>query len=137
MAEVEFTDFRIKVKAAMNDAIVAYLYEAAGEIESETKRNTRVDTGDTKASWSYLVDEDNGEAVVGSMMENAVWEEFGTGEYALHGDGRKGGWVYVDAKGRGHHTYGKTPGRPLYRAFNTLKNKLIRKAEKILKERMK
>ena len=25
-------------------------------------------------------------------MENAIWEEFGTGEYALNGDGRKGKW---------------------------------------------
>ena len=65
---VEFTDNSAKVKAEMNAAVVAYLYEAAGELEAQTKRNTRVDTGDTKASWSYLVDESSGEADVGSMM---------------------------------------------------------------------
>ncbi len=133
---VEFTDNSAKVKAEMNAAVVAYLYEAAGELEAQTKRNTRVDTGDTKASWSYLVDESSGEAVVGSMMENAIWEEFGTGEYALNGDGRKGGWYYKDSKGEGHYTNGKTPSRAMFRAFTALKTKLIRRAEQVLKARM-
>ena len=133
---VEFTDNSAKVKAEMNAAVVAYLYEAAGELEVQTKRNTRVDTGDTKASWSYLVDESSGEAVVGSMMENAIWEEFGTDEYALNGDGRKGGWYYKDSKGEGHYTHGKTPSRAMFRAFTALKTKLIRRAEQVLKARM-
>jgi hypothetical protein len=29
---------------------------------------------------------------------NAVYEEFGTGEYAFNGNGRKGGWFYVDER---------------------------------------
>ena len=84
---VEFRDNSIKVKAALNEAIIAYLYEAAGELEAETKRNTRVDTGNTKNSWSYIVDTNKGEAVIGNPLENAIWEEFGTGEYALKADG--------------------------------------------------
>lgn len=128
MATIQFTDNSAQVKAALDGAIVAYLYEAAGELEAQTKRNTRVDTGNTKSSWSYHVDEAAGKAVVGSTLENAIWEEFGTGEYALHNDGRKGGW---------HHTYGKKPNRAFQKAFNSLKNKLIQRAEKILKARMK
>ena len=46
MGNVEFTDNRIKVEAALDDAIVAFLYESAGEIESQTKdAQTRTDTG--------------------------------------------------------------------------------------------
>lgn len=131
MANVEFRDFSMQVKAALNDAAISYLYEAGGELEEQVKRNTRVDSGDLKKSWSYNVDEAKGEATVGSPLENAIWEEFGTGEYALNGDGRKGGWSYQDEKGEWHHTYGKKPHRAFQRAFDGLKNWLIRRAESI------
>lgn len=134
---VEFTDNSAKVKDTINDAVIAYLYEAAGELEAQTKRNqTRVETGQTKNAWTYTVDESKGEAVIGNPLENAIWEEFGTGEHALNGDGRKGGWVYKDDKGEWHFTMGKTPLRPLYKSFIALKSKLINRAEQIMKERM-
>lgn len=135
---VEFTDNSASVKAAINDASIAYLYDAAGELKSQTKRNQeiRVKTGQTKNAWTYTVDESKGEAVIGNPQENAIWEEFGTGEYALNGDGRKGGWVYKDNKGERHFTMGKTPLRPFYKAFTSLKSKLIRRAEQIMKERI-
>ena len=130
---VEFKDFSISVKSEMQDAAVKWLIEAAGELESQTKRNTRVDTGQTKGSWQYVVDEGKLEAVVGSTMENAIWEEFGTGEYALNGNGRKGGWHYVDSWGHGHFTRGKKPNRALWNAFNTKKAALIKRAEIIFR----
>lgn len=133
---VKFEDNRMKVKSAMEDAVTSYLYEAAGELETQVKRNTRVDTGQTKNAWDYMVDEGNGEAVIGNPLENAVWEEFGTGEYAVNGDGRKGGWYYRDAKGQGHFTKGKRPSRALQKAFTSLKTALIRRAEEVLKARM-
>ena len=93
--------------------------------EAQVKRNTRVDTGQTKGSWGYKVDESKLEAVVGSPMENAVWEEFGTGEFALHGDGRKTPWRYKDRKGNWHTTTGKRGTRALYMAFRSTKNAII------------
>ena len=134
---IQFTDNRVRVKAALNEAAIAYLHEAGGEIEAQVKRNTRVDSGQLKNSWTYKVDEEKDECVIGSPLENAIWEEFGTGEYALHGDGRKGGWFYVDDEGKGHHTFGKKPHRALQSAFNTLKSALIKRAEEVLKARMK
>ena len=134
---VQFTDNSAAVKAALDDAVKAYLYEAGGEIEAQVKRNSRVGTGQLKNSWAYKVDESKGECTIGSPLENAIWEEFGTGEYALHGDGRKGGWFYQDDKGVWHHTYGKTPHRAFQRAFNSLKNALISRAEEVLKGKMK
>lgn len=130
---VEFKDFSISVKSEMQDAAVKWLIEAAGELESQTKRNSRVDTGKTKGSWQYVVDEGKLEAVVGSSLENAIWEEFGTGEYALNGNGRKGGWHYVDSRGHGHFTRGKKPNRALWNAFNTKKAALIKRAEIIFR----
>ena len=133
---VKLEDNSIKVKAALNDAVRSYLYEAGGELEARAKRNSRVDSGQLKNSWKYVVDESKGECTIGSPLENAIREEFGTGEYALHGDGRKGGWFYKDKKGVGHFTRGKTPNRTLQRAFDSLKSKLIRRAEQVLKGKM-
>ena len=73
---------------------------------------------------------------VGSNIENAIWEEFGTGEYALHGDGRKGGWVYQAPKGEFYFTKGKTPNRPMHNAFTALKNKLIKRYADILRSKI-
>lgn len=137
MARVQFTDNSASVKAALDDAVIAYLYEAGGELEAQVKRNSRVGKGDTKNAWQYVVDESKGETTIGNPLENAIWEEFGTGEYALHGDGRKGGWHYKDDDGKWHHTFGKTPHRAFQRAFNSLKNALIRRAGEVLKVRMK
>ena len=117
---VVFEDNRMVVKAAINDASVAWLYEAAGEVQAQAQRNARVKTGQTRGSNEYHVDEGNLEAETGSNYQNAIWEEFGTGEYALNGDGRKGGWKYVDAEGQGHFTRGKRPNRTLYNAFSAL-----------------
>ncbi len=135
---VQFEDYSVQVMAALDDAAIAYLYEAGGELEAQVKRNTRVGrTGQTKGSWQYVVDESKGECVVGNPLENAIWEEFGTGEFALHGDGRKGGWTYRDDyDGKFYKTFGKKPNRALQSAFNTLKNALIRRAEQVLKGRM-
>ncbi len=129
MANFKFHDYSIEVKEAMDKAIFAALEEGAAEIESAAKKNSRVDTGQTKGAWDYSVDEAKLESTIGSPLENAIWEEFGTGEFALAGDGRKGGWYYVDADGIGHHTRGKTANRALWNAYQALKGKLIKRAE--------
>ena len=137
MSDVEFDDYSMKVKTAIANRIDAVLEECAGELESQVKRNSRVDTGKTKNSFrhrvvgSVLVEQY--EATIGSSDENAIWEEFGTGEYALHGDGRKGGWSYEDATGVWHRTKGKTPSRAFWNAYTSLKAKLIRRIQDSLK----
>lgn len=121
---LEFEDYSIEVKAALNNAIIAFLNEAAGELESQVKRNTPVDTGQLKGSWDYKIYEHKGEAVIGSPLENAIWNEFGTGQYALQGGGRKTPWKYQDAKGKWHTTTGKRPQRSFHYAFEFVKPKL-------------
>lgn len=134
MANVEFEDFSLQVQEALVDAAIRFLEEAASEIESQARRNSRVDTGQLKGSWNHIVDENKMEATIGSPLENAIWEEFGTGEYAANGDGRKGGWFYEDENGDGHFTHGKTPNRTLQRAFDSKKGKIINRAKHIFKE---
>ncbi len=125
-----------QVKKALLQATISGLYAAAGKVTSDAKRNSPVDTGQLKNSWTYIVDEDKLEATIGSPLENAVWNEFGTGEFALHGDGRKGGWNYKDKEGKWHHTFGKKPHRTLQSAFNQNKSAIKRIIENEMRQAM-
>lgn len=133
MADVEFHDFTVQVKGAIDDKINAVLEECAGELESQVKRNSRVRTGKTRNSFRHRIDDAAHIAYIGSPDENAIWEEFGTGEYALKGNGRKGGWFYKDEKGDGHFTYGKPPSRAFWNAYTSLKNAIIQRIQDSLK----
>lgn len=152
MADVVFEDYTITVKKALGEKAVAALEEAAGEIESQTKRNTKVGKvggGKTKNKWQHKVNESTLTAYIGNTEDTAVWVEFGTGEYALEGKGRKGGWYIPIGNGKGFisqavvdaygfrvvhgkdgkkyaFTKGMKPQRPFFKAYNSMKNKIIR-----------
>lgn len=74
---VHFEDFSLQVEEALEEACISFLHEAAGELQSQVQRNTRVDTGQLKNSWDYIVDEGEKKATVGTPLENGLWEEFG------------------------------------------------------------
>ena len=128
---VEFHDYRMEVKDAINDKTEIFLEEASMEIESQAARNSPVDTGQLKGSWDHVVDMSKKEATVGSSAEHAIYNEFGTGEYAAEGNGRKGGWSYKDEYGKWHFTYGIKPRRMLFNAFVSLKGAIINRAKSI------
>lgn len=131
---MSFEDNRIKIKQILNDKALKYLEEISAEFESQTAKNTRVDTSQTKNAWSHIVDEEKLEATIGNSLENAIWEEMGTGEYALNNDGRKGGWIYKNKKtGKYIRTVGKKPSRAFFKAYVTLKPLALKKAEEIFK----
>ena len=131
---VEFQDFSVQVKEAVGEKAAQFLEESAGEIESAARRISRKDTGQLKGSWDHQVNESAQEATIGSPLQNAIWEEFGTGEYAAGGDGRKGGWYYVDSEGNGHFTHGKKPNHTLLKAYDSTKAAIIRRAKQIFGE---
>lgn len=164
---IEFEDNSARITAELNEKTAAFLEEAAGELEAQTKRNTTSLGGhkwfaQIAGAWTHKVDDAKGEAVVGNPLQAALWTEFGTGEYAVHKDGRKGYWVYVkndgnpDAAVKGgktytleearkivammrkkgldaHYTKGQRPKRALENAFNACKEPLKRRLEEILK----
>ena len=127
---VEFHDFSRIVLQKIQETGEVFLEEVGGEVEAQTKRNTKVDTGKTKGSWEHVVNAEKMEVRVGSRYKNALWEEFGTGIYALNGDGRKTRWVYRTEDGKFHSTVGKKPRRALYNAYNSTKNAIIREAKR-------
>ena len=159
MADVNFTDNTIEVLGAMDDRINAVLEECAGELESQAKRNTpvgKIAGGGTKNSWSHYVDGAAHVAYIGNPNETAIWLEFGTGEYALEGKGRSGGWWIPIGEGEGcisqsvvnaygfktrkgkngmkfAFTRGMKPKRPLHNAYTRLKNKIINRLKNSMK----
>lgn len=155
---VEFKDYSVECKTAIDNKINAVLAECAGLIISQTKRNSRtaaVAGGRTKNSFEYKVVESEHTAYMGSNYENAIWEEFGTGEHALPegGGGRKGYWVFVKGSGgtatrsgksytlaeakkvmailrskglEAYYTNGKKPSRAFWKAYESLKGKITK-----------
>lgn len=133
---IKFEDNVFKITEALTAGISAFLHEAGGEIQSRTQRNSRVDTGETKGSYSYKVQEsaESAEVTIGSNLENAIWEEFGTGEYAVNGDGRKSGWVYKSNRdGKFYYTTGKKPNKPMLNAFNATKGDIKKRLGDVIK----
>ena len=136
---IEFKDNTAEVTAAIGSAVSTFLHEAGSLLRSQTSDNSRVDTGQTRGSYEYKVTSDGntGTVYVGSNYENAIWEEYGTGEYAVNGDGRKDAWVYKSSKdGKFYRTTGKKPNKPLTRAFNSSESKIKARLETILKENL-
>lgn len=134
-SKVYFEDNTLKVIDNANHFIEKALLECAAELTSRTIRNSRVDTGETKNSWRSIVERDGSGfvATIGSDKENAIWEEFGTGEFALEGNGRKGGWRYKDIEGNWHFTYGKKPSRAFWKAYTAKKKWIINHLQESLK----
>lgn len=157
---VKFEDFSFEVKTAINDTSIAWLHEWANEITSHAKRNCQMDdNGQLRGSYANIVDEASGKSQIGSPLESAFWEEFGTGEYAdtaKNGGkpGRKGWWVYKDGyRGNGgdvlteaeakaiaagdptvHATNGRRPSYTLEKAFTINRPKAEDDLKKKLKE---
>lgn len=155
---VTFEDNSENCKNAIKASALAFLYEIGGEIRSQTQRNSRRKTGRTAGTYEYMVDENELAVHIGSNDVNAIYEEFGTGEHAINGGGRKGYWVYVDNGGapqavkggktytkkeakrvvaimrkkglNAYYTNGKTANRPLYRAFTATEGKIQSVAER-------
>lgn len=165
-SHVKFEDFSVKVKAALNETTIAWLHETANEVTSQAQRNCVMedDAGkQLKGSYKNVVDDGKGEAQVGSPLESAYWEEWGTGEYAAHKDGRKGWWVFVKGAPRGkggksyntreeaeeaakflrktkkldaYATNGRRPNYTLENAFKAVGDKAVSALQEKLKGRM-
>lgn len=155
--KIVFEDYSVKVLNALESKSVNFLEEAGGLVESKAKENTRVASGQTRRAWNHVVDKGELKVTIGNPLENAIWESFGTGEYSLHGNGRKGGWWIcadqLDGKtkalfeskyhfkkryGKGgkvfYYTKGKKGTQALEKAFQDSKGAIENRAKQIFKE---
>lgn len=127
---MKFENNSKQIKSNLNQAAVAAVLAAQMIVEADYKANSRVDTGETRDSITHSEPTARGDEItgqVGGSNLNHLWEEYGTGEYAINGDGRKGGWVYTDPKtGETVFTYGKSPNPALRNAFRNKKEEIKR-----------
>lgn len=151
----EFEDNSVKIFRALDEVGQQWLEDATRILHRQVVQNTRVDTGQTKSSWKKVVEGDKG--IVGSTSENAIWEEFGTGHYAVDGDGRKGAWyvpvekvlgkkkptyngkvvIVYGKNGQAYYkTNGKKPNRALENAKNSTEKKIQKRLETLIKENL-
>ena len=161
---IKFTDNSAAVKGAMHDAAMQFLEESAMLVQRDAAKNTASASGQLKGSWDHIVDSGELKATVGNPSEYAIWQEMGTGEYALNGNGRKGYWVYVEGGSGGKsggsskqytlqeakrvvamlrskglaavYTKGSKPQRMLHKAYTNNKSRIIQRASQIFKGRI-
>lgn len=114
---MEFVDNSTKVKAEIEKKAIKALIKACMLVEGQAVALAPAKSGALRDNITYKVDEATLIGYVGTNVEYAIWIEFGTGEFAEKGDGRKGGWVYKTPDGKWHFTYGNKPKPYLRPAF--------------------
>lgn len=114
---MKFVDNSEAVKRELERAAIRGLIKASLMVEGQAVLLAPVDKGGLRDSIGYKVDESELVAYIGTNCEYAIYVEFGTGEFAENGNGRKGGWVYKTPNGEVHFTYGMPPQPYLRPAF--------------------
>jgi len=112
-----FTDNSEQAKQLLNEATIRWLFQACILVEGQAALLAPVQFGWLRESIDYVVDERELKGYVGSPLEYAVYLEFGTGEFAENGRGRKGGWIYKAPNGEFFFTWGQDPQPYLRPAF--------------------
>jgi len=98
-----FPKFEREINNFTNDmirGIKRVIAETAEMLVSQAKTLAPVDTGNLKNSIGARYFDDGLSAEVSVGADYALYIEFGTGIYALSGNGRKTPWVYFDKKRR-------------------------------------
>lgn len=126
-----FKDNSQKAKEAINEAGVQFLFQACLLVEGQAVALASVQTARLRNSIDHRVDEEELTGYVGSNVDYAVYVEFGTGEFAENGQGRKGGWVYQDPSGEWFFTWGQEPQPYLRPAFRQNKGRIEALAKEI------
>lgn len=116
---MKFQDNSKKVKAEMQQVSELGLEKALLLIEGSAKTGTPVLTGNLRDSINHNTKKSGTQIIgqVGTPLQHGIYVEFGTGEYAENGAGRKGGWVYQDASGEWFFTWGQEPQPFMRNAF--------------------
>lgn len=99
-------------------------------VSGDAKLRCPVDLGNLRESIFYKVDENELSVIIGTNVEYAIYVEFGTGEKAEDGNGRKGGWFYTtDSKQSKGFLLGQTKnGKYLYFTYGSKPQPFLRPA---------
>lgn len=128
---MKFKDNSKQAKEALSQATIQWLFQACILVQGQAVLLATGTTGRLKQSIDYVVDEKELVGYVGTNVEYGIYVEFGTGEFAENGRGRKGGWVYQDESGEWFFTWGQDPKPYLRPAFRSNKNDIESLAKEI------
>lgn len=78
MSEVKFTSHRKEVEAAVHQALITGLNACGMVAETYAKKESPVDTGRLRNSIAHTVDKEEPAAYIGTNVEYAPYQEFGT-----------------------------------------------------------
>ena len=92
MNDIRIETHEREVTQAIRDALLAFLEEAGGEVETQAAANSPVASSQLKGNWDHRIDAGEMKVEIGNTTQHSIYMEFGTGEYAVEGNGRKGGW---------------------------------------------
>ena len=91
----------------MDEALEAIGHQAVSHAKQNITKAGRVDTGALRNSITHYVWGED--CYIGTNIEYAIYNEFGTGIYADNGRGRQTPWAYKDKDGETHWTNGMKP----------------------------
>lgn len=128
----QFEDKSNEVKDELRKVNEAAMESILLMVEAQAKALAAVNTGEMRDKIDHKVETSGSKVIgkVGSPNEHAIYVEFGTGEFAFNGMGRKGGWVYKAPDGHFYFTRGMKPQPFLLPAFRRNREN----AKKILNE---
>ncbi len=129
-----FKDNSMEGKERLKKAAAKWLLQACILVEGQAVLLAPVATSRLKQSIDYIVDDNELVGYVGTNVDYAIYVEFGTGEFAENGNGRKGGWMYKDPSGEWFFTKGMPPKPYLRPAFRQTKGQIEALAKSIFGE---
>lgn len=122
-----FEDNSKQVKEQFYDVSEEAMLAALLLVEGQAKALAAVgNTGELRDKIDHNITAKGSQLMgqVGSPLQYAIYVEFGTGEFAENGAGRRGGWVYQDASGQWFFTWGMEPQPFLRPAFRMTKKQV-------------
>ncbi|WP_166083104.1 HK97-gp10 family putative phage morphogenesis protein [Erysipelothrix anatis] len=122
--KLKFVDNSDKVKKSLREVELMALEKMGLQVVGSAKKLARKRDNHMANNINHDVNESNLTVRVGSPDDYAIYNEFGTGEFAENGSGRKGGWSYKTPDGKWHHTKGMKP-KPFLRPAFRLNKKNI------------
>lgn len=115
-----------RVKEEMEQASLAGIDAALLIIQSAVKSGAPVMSGQLRDSINKKIQHLGAriEGQVGTPLMHGIYVEFGTGEFAENGNGRKGGWFYQDSSGEWFFTWGQEPDPFMRKGFRQSKKQV-------------
>lgn len=123
----KFEDNSKKVKKQLSKNRSAAMEAALLLVEGQAKSLAAVKSGELRDKLDHAQKENGNDLIgqMGSLNGHSFYVEFGTGEFAENGAGRKGGWIYKSPDGKFYFTRGQKAQPFLRPAFRRNKQKII------------